>query len=103
VMFHRGHHAPERGANSECLGHFWRVWVGQFWRAPKRDAGPKPQGTSLRRITWATQMSDLPKDGPVEWSDTWSGEDVADLQRALLANFDARQQGSAAESRELAQ
>jgi len=21
--------------SSECLGHFWRAEVGQFWRAPK--------------------------------------------------------------------
>jgi hypothetical protein len=24
-----------RRVSSECLGHFWRVWLGQFWRAPK--------------------------------------------------------------------
>lgn len=42
-------------------------------------------------ITWATELSDLAKDGPVEWSDTWTEEDMADLQRASLANFDARE------------
>src|ERR1035438_3246991 len=24
---------------SECLGHFWRAWAGQFWRAPKINGG----------------------------------------------------------------
>src|ERR1017187_3284746 len=33
-MFHRGHHALPR-VSSECRDHFWRVGVGQSWRAPK--------------------------------------------------------------------
>ena len=27
VMIHRGHHARRCAVSSECLGHFWRVWV----------------------------------------------------------------------------
>jgi hypothetical protein len=45
-------------------------------------------------ITWATQLSDLAKGRPVDWSDTWTDEDLADLQRASLANFDARESGT---------
>jgi hypothetical protein len=44
-------------------------------------------------ITWATQLGDLAKGRPVDWSDTWTDEDVADLQRASLANFDAQESG----------
>ena len=41
VMTHRRHHAPTlRGVRSEWLGHFWRVWGGKFWRAPKESALP---------------------------------------------------------------
>src|ERR1039457_2108199 len=37
MIHHRRHHAQTRrvGVRSECLGHSWRAWVGQFWRAPK--------------------------------------------------------------------
>jgi hypothetical protein len=42
-------------------------------------------------MTWATQLSDLANGRDIDWSDTWTDEDVADLQRASLANFDARE------------
>jgi hypothetical protein len=45
-------------------------------------------------ITWATQLSDLVKGRTVDWSDTWTDEDLVDLQRASLANFDARESGN---------
>jgi hypothetical protein len=45
-------------------------------------------------ITWATQMSDLAKTGPVQWSDSWTDEDLADLQRACMANFESREAGN---------
>jgi len=45
-------------------------------------------------ITWAIQLSDLARGQPVEWSDTWTDEDIADLQRASLAIFDARESGN---------
>jgi hypothetical protein len=39
VMIYRLHHDFGRrgtgGISSECLGHFWRARVGQFWKAPK--------------------------------------------------------------------
>ena len=53
-----------------------------------------PSAAADTVITWATQLSDLAKDGPVEWSDTWTEEDMADLQRASLSNFEARESKS---------
>jgi predicted Zn-dependent peptidase len=35
-------------------------------------------------------VAELAKNKPVEWSDTWSEDDLADLQRACLASFDNR-------------
>jgi len=49
-------------------------------------------------ITWAAQLSDLSKGKSVDWSDTWADEDLADVQRASLANFDARGVGLTRES-----
>jgi hypothetical protein len=42
-------------------------------------------------ITWVTQLSDLAKGQPVDWSDTWTADDLADLQRASPANFEDSQ------------
>jgi hypothetical protein len=42
-------------------------------------------------ITWAIRLCDLARDKTVEWSDTWTEEDIADLQRASLANFELRE------------
>jgi hypothetical protein len=53
-----------------------------------------PPAATDTLITWATQLSDLANGRAVDWSDTWSEEDVADLQRASLANFDARESGN---------
>jgi hypothetical protein len=53
-----------------------------------------PPATADTVIIWATQLSDLAKGGVVDWSDTWSDEDLADLQRASLANFEARESGN---------
>jgi hypothetical protein len=53
-----------------------------------------PPAASDAVITWATQLSDLAKGGAIEWSDTWTDEDLADLRRASLANFDAHESGN---------
>jgi hypothetical protein len=42
-------------------------------------------------IAWATHLRELSNGQPVEWSDTWTEEDLADLQRATIANFEARE------------
>ena len=53
-----------------------------------------PPAAADTLITWATQMSDLAKGGSVEWSDTWTEEDLADLQRASMANFESLEPGN---------
>lgn len=53
-----------------------------------------PPAAADNLITWATQLSDLAKGGAIEWSDTWTDEDLADLRRASLANFDAHESGN---------
>lgn len=50
-----------------------------------------PPAAASSLITWATQLSDLANGRPVDWSDTWTEADVADLQRASLTNFEARE------------
>jgi hypothetical protein len=39
-------------------------------------------------VKWAEQLADLAAGQPVEWSDTWSDEDLADVRNASLARFD---------------
>jgi hypothetical protein len=41
-------------------------------------------------VTWAERLAILAASGPIDWSDTWTEEDLADFQRASLANFDAQ-------------
>ena len=53
-----------------------------------------PPETADSVIRWATQLSDLAKGGPVDWSDSWTEEDLADLQKASIANFEAREPAS---------
>jgi hypothetical protein len=53
-----------------------------------------PTSAANDLITWATQLSDLAKDKTVQWSDTWSEEDMTDLQLASLSNFEARESGN---------
>lgn len=47
-----------------------------------------PPGTADQVITWTTQLSDLANGRNVEWSDTWTDEDIADVQRASLSVFE---------------
>jgi hypothetical protein len=53
-----------------------------------------PPETADHVIRWASQLSDLAKGGPVDWSDSWSEEDLADLEKASIANFQAREPAS---------
>jgi hypothetical protein len=42
-------------------------------------------------IAWATQLRDLACRGSVDWSDTWTEEDLGDAQRASLSAFDEQE------------
>jgi hypothetical protein len=50
-----------------------------------------PPEAADKMITWATRLSDLAKGRRVDWSDTWTEEDLADARRASLGNFDERE------------
>jgi hypothetical protein len=50
-----------------------------------------PPDAADQVITWTTRLRDLANGRAVDWSDTWSEEDLADAQRASLSNFDERE------------
>ena len=39
-------------------------------------------------IAWTTRLCDLANGKNVDWSDTWTEEDLSELQRASLFRFD---------------
>ena len=50
-----------------------------------------PPGAADSVITWATRLRDLANGQSVDWSATWTEEDLADAQRASLSRFDERE------------
>lgn len=49
-----------------------------------RQLPPDEAGKVLR---WAQQLREVAGTGPVEWSDSWTEEDLADATRASLDHF----------------
>jgi hypothetical protein len=47
-----------------------------------------PPGAADQVITWATRLRELSAGRDVDWSDTWTDEDLADAQRASSSGFD---------------
>jgi len=54
-----------------------------------------PADTADQVITWTTRLRDLANGRNVDWSDTWTKEDLADARRASLSSFDERERGGA--------
>jgi hypothetical protein len=50
-----------------------------------------PPDAADQVIGWATRLRDLANGKSVDWSDTWTEEDLADVQRASLSRFDERE------------
>ena len=50
-----------------------------------RTLNPEAAGKILN---WAHQLADLGNGQPVEWSDTWSDEDLADATTAAMTRFE---------------
>ena len=50
-----------------------------------------PPEEAVKVFDWAHQLSDLAGDKPIEWSDRWSDEDLADVARASLEEFEERE------------
>ena len=39
-------------------------------------------------------LARLASNGPIDWSETWTDEDLADFQRASFANFDEQNEAA---------
>jgi hypothetical protein len=50
-----------------------------------------PPDAADQVIAWATRLRDLANGRGVDWSATWTNEDLADAQRASLSSFDERE------------
>jgi hypothetical protein len=50
-----------------------------------------PPAAADQVIAWTTMLRELADGRSVDWSDTWTEEDLADAQRASLSNFDERE------------
>ncbi|MBS1823942.1 MAG: hypothetical protein JST93_01355 [Acidobacteria bacterium] len=54
-----------------------------------------PPEETVRMIHWANQLCEVAQGERIQWSDSWSDEDVADAARASLQQFDdAEQEGT---------
>lgn len=47
-----------------------------------------PPDEAGKVLHWARQLSDLAEGRVIEWSDSWSSEDLADATRAALGRFE---------------
>jgi hypothetical protein len=47
-----------------------------------------PPQEAQKILDWAHQLADLGQGRPIEWSDSWSDEDIADATAASLKRFD---------------
>jgi hypothetical protein len=50
-----------------------------------------PPDAADQVMGWATRLRDLANGKSVDWSDTWTEEDLADVQRASFSRFDERE------------
>ncbi len=46
-------------------------------------------------ITWVTRLRELENGGRLDWSDTWTVEDLADARSASLSRLEEREQRDA--------
>ena len=54
-----------------------------------------PPNAAEQVITWTTRLRELSAGRHVDWSDTWTDEDLADAQRASLSGFDDQEREEA--------
>jgi hypothetical protein len=47
-----------------------------------------PPDEARKVLDWAQQLADLGRDGRVDWSDSWSDDDLREATRASLERFD---------------
>lgn len=53
-----------------------------------------PPDEAGRVLDWACQLKDLAGGRTVDWSDSWSDQDLADATSAALCRLDANDQGN---------
>lgn len=51
-----------------------------------------PPVEAVRVLDWARQVADLADGRPVDWSDSWSDEDLADATAAAMRRFEEQEQ-----------
>ncbi len=54
-----------------------------------------PPEETVRTTHWANQLCEVAQGERIQWSDSWSDEDVADATRASLQQFDEAERESA--------
>ena len=54
-----------------------------------------PSDVADHVITWVSRLRDLGNGRSVDWSDTWTEEDVSDARSASLSTLDEREQRNA--------
>jgi hypothetical protein len=50
-----------------------------------------PPDVAEQMMTWAARLADLANGQPVDWSESWSDEDLADATATSLRNFEERE------------
>ncbi|HTC31777.1 MAG TPA: hypothetical protein VK724_00320 [Bryobacteraceae bacterium] len=51
-----------------------------------------PPDEAGKVLDWAGQLADLAGGRPIEWSDSWSDEDLAEATAAALRRFEEQEQ-----------
>lgn len=47
-----------------------------------------PPDQAGKVLDWACQLADLAGGGPIQWSDSWTDEDLADATAAAVRRFE---------------
>ena len=53
-----------------------------------------PPDQAGRVLDWVCKLADLARGRPVDWSDSWSDEDLADASTAALRRLENEEQGN---------
>ena len=53
-----------------------------------------PPDEAGKVLNWARQLADLADGRPVDWSDSWTDDDLADATTAALRRFDEEERES---------
>jgi hypothetical protein len=50
-----------------------------------------PPGEAAKVLNWALQLADLARGREIEWSDSWTEEDLAEATAASVRRFEERE------------